>query len=195
MKRHQVRFNSPWSIVQVPNSKDLMVTDSGNDALRVIKVDPVTYQPLLSQTLNHAILHNPTGMSWSPDNTELLISNFHYVSKLKVDEFGKLEQSLVAGTALPADSEGAFHNASFEQPIEITHITETLFVVADFFNCKLKIMDLFTQNVTTIKIGSSYGGCYMAPVSLLMMDDHLLIGGLKQLYSVPGKQTSPEIGF
>ena len=168
--RSQVRFNVPWAITQEPYSRNLLVTDSGNDALRLIKIDRVTLQPLYTQTLSHIRLHNPTEMSWSPDGAELLISNFHFISKIKLLEDGSSELSVLAGTALPGEEEGILHNSTFEQPIGIHHITDTVVAVADYYNGKIKIIDRMAQNITELSQFS------IMPVSLLVKDKKLYIG-------------------
>jgi len=123
--------------IDVRNPGKLLVTDGNNHALR--SVDMKTGE--LSTVINTGFRY-PEGLLWA--GRQLLVTNWeYYISRVSWSSNGTVSNTLLAGsTTNSGDVIGSFDIARFRYPSNIEELTDNLYLVADYSNRKLKLMDM-----------------------------------------------------
>jgi len=131
----QLRY--PWGVqIDVRNPGKLLVTDEYNSALR--SVDMKTGE--LSTVINTGFSY-PRGLQWA--GRQLLVANHNsYISRVSWSSNETVSNTLLAGSTSHGDVIGSFDNARFSYPYDIEEVTDNQYLVVDYRNKKLKLMDM-----------------------------------------------------
>jgi len=132
------QFHRPYGVqIDVRNPGKLLVTDESNNALR--SVDMGTGE---LSTIIQTDFKRPRGALWAGKN--LLIANWYNdVSQVSWSSDGTVSNTLLAGsTTTGGDVIGSFDITRFSRPCEIERVGDNMYLVADFGNRKLKLMDM-----------------------------------------------------
>jgi len=130
-------FNPGEVQIDIRNPEKLIVIDELNQALR--SVDMKTGE--LSTVINTGF-NQPLGLLWA--GRQLLVANYdNYISRVSWSSNGIVSNTLLAGsTTSSGDVIGSFDIARFFSPYDIEEVTDNLYLVADYNNKKLKLMDM-----------------------------------------------------
>jgi len=94
----------------------------------------------LSTVINTGF-HFPRGFLWA--GRQLLVANYHqYISQVSWSSNGTVSNTILAGLTRSGDVIGSFDIAKFYLPYDFEEVTDNLFLVIDYGNRKLKLMDM-----------------------------------------------------
>ena len=180
------KFYHPWDIeFDERNPGNLLVTDFSNGALRSVDVEAGTVS-----TIIRSGLYIPRGLTWYKGS--LLITNNHYISELSWNANGAVTNTKLTAGASAGYRDGAFSSAMFSNPHEIRQIGEDLFLVADYGNHKLRLIDMAKKEVMPVCFGPTdkcnFGSALLLDqiVSILKTDDAVYVGQFHQISKVSG---------
>ena len=162
------RFDCPWGIeVDERNPGRLLITDGANNALRSVDVTSGTVTTVIRTGFIF-----PTGLTWY--HGRLLASNFHYISEVTWTFDGTVTNSILTGNRNSGYRDGAFTGAQFYIPFDLRQWRDGIFLVADYNNKRLRLLDMTNKNVLPVCIGSTTN-CTTS-TSLSINPSSLLIG-------------------
>jgi len=131
------QLHNPYGVqIDVRNPGKLLVTDMHNNALRSVNMKTGE----LSTVINTGFRY-PEGLLWA--GRQLLVANLvNYISQVSWFSNGTVSNTLLAGSSSSGDVIGSFNIARFYYPYDIEKVADNLFLVADYKNKKLKLMDM-----------------------------------------------------
>ena len=170
------RFYYPWGVeVDQRNPGHLLITDQNNGALRAVDVTSGT----VSTVIRTGFLV-PTGLTWY--NGRLLVVNSDYISEVTWKIDGTVTNNILTGSRNRGYRDGAFTGAQFNNPYNIHRWRDDLFLVADYDNKRLRLLDMTKKKVLPVCVGSTTN-CTTStslstnPRSLLIGNDTVYVGG------------------
>lgn len=188
-------FSSPWSInVLSEDPPVLVVSDRGNNALRAVSLlfGNVSTIPLASQ------LKFPLFAMLDDSRNALFVSSRYQLNQINLFDY---TVDNVTGDGTYGDSDGWFDRATFKDVRGIVKLSENVLIVADSSQSKLKVLDLQQKFVTSICAENDLDAdgdirvCRVfRPISLLVVDGFLYIGGNKMIKRVKGNDTFKSFG-
>ena len=180
------KFYLPCSIeVDERNPGHLLITEDYNDALRSVDLSSGNVSTVIRTGFNY-----PRGLTWY--NGRLLVCNERYISEVSWSSNGIVTNHKLTSTTAYGYRDGDFFVARFDFPHEIKRIRDDLFIVADSNNNRLRLLNMSTRKVLPVCIGSS-ASCITGttlshyPVSILISDKEVFIGGYKEIHKLTGK--------
>jgi len=132
------RMRSPYGVhIDVRNPGKLLVADEFNHALRSVDMETGELSTVIQTNFKR-----PRSLVWAGEN--LLIANWYNdVSQVSWSSDGTVSNTLLAGALVNgADVIGSLDVARFASPHDVEKVTDNLYLVADFGNRKLKLMDM-----------------------------------------------------
>jgi len=124
----------------------------------------------------------------------LLVANTgYYISQVSWSSNGTVSNTLLAGsTTSSGDVIGSFDIARFNYPYDIEEVADNLYLVADYINGKLKLMDMKKRIVGPVCFKGEdpctessllpYG-----PFALLNVGGSIYVGMVKNIYKLSGE--------
>jgi len=181
------QLSNPWEVqIDVRNPGKLLVTDQGNHALR--SVDMKTGE--LSTVINTGF-STPRGLLWA--GRELLVANLgYYISQVSWSSNGRVSNTLLAGSTSRGDVIGSFDVARFNYPYDIEEVTDNLFLVAEYGQRKLKLMDMEKKIVGPVCFQGE-DPCTESsllpdgPLALLNVGGAIYVGMYRNIYKLSGE--------
>jgi len=181
------QLHSPWGIqIDARNTRKLLVTDENNNALR--SVDMKTGE--LSTVINTGFSY-PRGLLWA--GRQLIVaSQYQYISQVSWSSNGAVSNTLLAGSTSNGDVIGSFDIARFYYPHDIEEVTDNLYLVADYGNKKLKLMDM-TKRIVGPVCFKGEDSCTESsllpdrPFGLLNVDGAIYVGMYQNIYKLSGE--------
>lgn len=138
------KFNFPHSIIKSSEAGKLLVTDWNNNALR--SMDLATGDV---STIVRSGLHLPRSMTWYGDI--LLVANDHYIAAVSWNVDNTATAVVLAGgREHRGDMNGEFSTSLFYNPRDISRLTTNMFLVADYRNNKLRLLDMDRKQVLPV---------------------------------------------
>jgi len=180
------QLNYPWGVqINVWNPKKLVVTDLSNHALRFI--DMKTGE--LSTVINTGFSY-PLGLLWA--DRKLLVATYHSISQVSWFNNGTASSTLLAGSTSNGDVIGSFDIARFDYPYDIEKVTDNLYLVADYTNKKLKLMNMKKKIVGPVCFKGE-DPCKESsllphgPCALLNVGEEIYVGMNQNIYKLSGE--------
>ena len=170
------RFTNPWGIeVDERNPGHLLVTDRYNDALRSVDVTSGTVSTVIRTGFNA-----PAGLTWY--NGRLLVVNLHYISEVTWTSDGTATNNILTGNRYIGYRDGDFAVAQFYLPLDIHQWRDGLFLVADYLNKRLRLLDMTKRKVLPVCIGfttncTTSTSLFVYPHSLLISNNTVYVAG------------------
>ena len=167
------QFYFPWSVVMDQRDKNqLLITDSGNTALRTVDVK----SRAVSTFLKSDSLLEIAGITQEEESGDLYVTAFHAVYRIT---YTQRTLSLISG--LPGGHWGyrdsTLLNSLFHGPRELIFITPRVLPVADSGSKKLRLLDMNSDKVTTLNVTNSLTW----PNSVLLTNNSLYVGQHKKI--------------
>ena len=169
------RFKYPWGVeVDERNPGHLLITDLGNDALRSVGVASGTVSTVIRTGFRY-----PRGLTWY--NGRLLVVNSNYISEVTWTSDGTATNIILAGIGNNGYRDGAFTGAQFYGPSDIHQWRDGLFLIADEYNERLRLLDMTKRKVLPVCVGSTTN-CTTStfipnnPRTLLVINDTVYVG-------------------
>ena len=181
------KFYFPYSIeTDERNPGHLLITDLSNHALRSVDVTSGTVSTVIRTGFNF-----PRGLTWY--SGRLLVCNRHFISEISWSSTGSATNNrLTTFTVDRKFRDGDFSVAQFSYPQEIKQIGVDLVLVADNDNNKLRLLNMSTRKVLPVCVGFS-SSCTngtrltLSPLSLLIGDEQIYVGGFREIRKLTGK--------
>jgi len=180
------QLNLPWGVkIDVRNPGKLLVTDKSNNAVR--SVDMKTGE---LSTVNTGFGY-PVGILWA--GRQLLVVNlFHYISQVSWSSNGTVSDTLLAGLKSRGDVIGSFDIARFYNPYNIEEVSDNLFLVADYNNRKLKLMNMKKRIVGPVcfkgeDLCTESSLLPDRPFALLNVGGVIYVGMVRNIYKLSGE--------
>ena len=180
------KFYGPRSIeLDERNPGHLLVTDVFNHALRSVDVASGTASTVIRTGFN-----NPRGLAWY--KRRLLVTNDHYISEVSWSANGAVSNKKLTTTTARGYRDGDFSTAQFYSLYEIQKVKDDLFLVADFNNKRIRLLDMIKKKVLPVCIGSTTNcttstDLSINPASLLTSNNAVYVGGYKVILKLTGK--------
>ena len=170
------RFYYPAAIeLDKRNPGHLLVADRNNGALRTVDVASGVVS-----TVRASGFRFPDRLAWH--NDRLLVANSYYISEVVWGANGFVTNNRLAGTTNSGYKDGDFPIAKFTGIEDIQQLRDGLFLIADYSNKRLRLLDMFTKKVLPVCIGVAVGcstGTSLSfyPQSLMIYNERLYVGG------------------
>jgi len=163
----------------------LLIADENNHALR--SVDLLTGE---LSTISKMGFNFPKGLAWF--GNKLLVANEHYISQVTWLSNGSVTNNQVAGAKKNSYVDGSFNLATFGYPREIIKVLANKYIVCDFYNGILRLMDFESKLVVPVcfngeNICKKSSQLPHRPLSVLKVEDDIYIGMRDGIYRVKGK--------
>lgn len=179
------RLYGPTSIVlDLENSNRIYVADTKNDKLRAVDIETGQLSTIISTGLR-----NPRGMVWA--NGDLLITNLNYISHTLWLSNGAAIIEILAGLRARGYSDSTFGQSRFNHPIDICEIESNKYLIADYKNKVLRLLDLSRGVVGPVCINRE-SPCTTStklpsnPRSLAKIGDTIYVGTLTNIIKLRG---------
>jgi hypothetical protein len=181
-------FGGPWGIIKDPHSDDkLIVTDSGNDAIRQLDINT-----RITTTLVKGGIQYPRNIVYDSVTDTFLLSSSHDISRY---DSNTNVITVVSGGRSAGFSDGALVQAKFDYPRNLIILNERVALVADIYNSVIRVLDFNNNTVSSVCIPQSYGTrvtadgsaktCKLAwPYGLLYRDGLLYVGQYKAIRTI-----------
>lgn len=169
------RFESPHSVIIKQGTSQLLVTEWRNNALRCVNVTNGDVSTVVSSGLNH-----PSAMAWY--DQKLLITNEHYIAEVSWDADNNAAAIILAGSMTEGYKEGNFGVALFDDPVSITMLTTHTFLVSDYHNDKIRVLDMNRRRVLLVD-----STVIANPWSVLKTKDAVYVGQLGIITELTGE--------
>jgi len=140
------QLSYPYGVqIDIRNPGKLLVTDQFNHALRSVDIETGELSTVIDTGFNQ-----PVGLLWA--GKQLLVTNWHqYISQVSWSSNGTVSNTLFAGSIRRSgDMTGSFDIAKFANPHEIEKVTDNMYLVSDYKNKKLKLMDMKKRIVVPV---------------------------------------------
>ena len=179
------RFSTPWGIESDErNPGHVLITEYSNQALRSVDVTSGIVSTVIRTGFNY-----PRGLTWY--NGFLLVCNQHYISRVAWSSNGAVTNSKLTTTTSNGYRDGGFSIAQISNPFEIQQLRDGLFLIADYSNKKLRLLNMYKKKVVPVCIGSTTS-CSTGtspsdyPNSLLITNDTVYVGGNNKILRLTG---------
>lgn len=143
------RFNNPYSVIKsLQNSNLLLVTDGANHVIRQIDIITLRTTTFIDQA---AGLHLPLGIAYNRKKDHLLFSgNNKIISSYNLQSNS---HSLIAGSTV-GFSDGSLSEAKFSNPRELIALSDTVIIITDSKNHRLRVIDTTLNSTFSICTGT-----------------------------------------
>lgn len=180
-------FNYPYGVVvDKRNPERILVTDMYNHALRSVDLNT-----RILSTVYKIRFSGPQGLIWVGDF--LLVANYHhYITKIWWNKAGGVRSNKWIGSTTAGDRDGGFNIAKFQSLHEMTNFRSKLYLVTDYGNKKLKLLDLRKQVVDPVcfkgeDFCSSSSLFPSGPLSILNIKEEVYVGTENTIYKLSCK--------
>lgn len=173
-------FRSPWGLILDERGlQKIYVSDYGNNAIRVINRKSGYCETISASS----VLNGPRSLSFDWSGQNLVIANGagEFISHLNLDS--NVHEVIIGVPGTAGYREESTTTSLLNSPSHIISISETLQLIADDENHRVRIVDLKNKELYTICSGieenrNGYvSDCRIQnPLSLLYLDDYLYIG-------------------
>jgi len=181
------QFFYPWGLeLDVRNPGMLLVTDQYNQALVSVDINTGTLKTILKFGLKQ-----PSGLRW--DGVDLFVTNYYYfITKVSWSSNGTISNKIVVGSrTTPGDKIGKVNEAKLRSIYSIKEVADGLFLVADYGNRKLKLLDINKHFIGPVCFSGELD-CETSsllpfgPVSLLKIGREVYVGMYNDIYKLYG---------
>ena len=179
------RFKYPWGIeLDERNPGHAFITDHYNQALRSVDVTSGIVSTVIGTGFNY-----PRGLIWY--NGHLLVCNNGYISRVTWSSNGAVTNSKLTPTTSGGYRDGGFSIAQFNSPHEIQQLRDGIFLIADYGNKKLRLLNMYKKKVLPVCVGSTTScttGTSLSthPYSLLITNETVYVGGSSKILRLTG---------
>ena len=169
------QFFYPWSVVMDKRDKNqLLITDSRNKAVRTVDVE----SQAVGKFSQSASLNNIMGITQEEKSGDLYVTAYHAIYKIT---YIQKTLSLISGS--PGRNSHGYRDSTlldsqFRYPAGLIFITPHTLLVADFWNYKLRLVDMKSDKVTTLRVTNSLD----RPTSLLLTNNSLYVGQYEKIF-------------
>jgi len=183
------QLHYPYEVqIDVRHPGKLLVTDHYNHVIRSVDMKTGELSTVINTGFNY-----PTGLLWA--GRQLLVVNlFHYISQVSWSSDGTVSNTLLAGSTSEGDVIGSFDNARFASPQDIEKLSDNLYMVTDYGNRKLKLMDMKKRIVGPVCFKSedpctesSLLPNYNYPTALWNVGGAIYVGMDRNIYKLSGE--------
>lgn len=152
----EVALSSPWDVSLADGW--LYFANAGTHQIGVLHIDEGTAQPFAGSG-NEALIDGPrffgafaqpSGLSVGDNKLFLADSETSAIRSVRLDEFGFIATYIGKGLFDFGDCDGKGKQALLQHPLGV-HYSKDRVYIADSYNHKIKILNLKTQDVTTLK--------------------------------------------
>lgn len=183
----QARFSYPRGVIQdVRLPFMILVLEQGNGVIR--EVNTITSETTTWVGMS-AGLTTPMRVAFDFVGKNLLITDSNHIKEYDID---RQNSSIFTGGGSGSFSDGTLSEAKFNNPRAIIPLSESITLVADNFNQRIRIVNTETDTVTSIctgSAGSSNGDtsqCTLnGPYGLLVKDGYVFIGQTQAIRMIP----------
>lgn len=181
------RFDNPYTIIRNPeNLNQFVITDSNNNAIRVLDLNTTVVTTLLKTGYSH-----PHGLSFAKNEKVLYFTQHHSIGRIDLNTRAIVN---ITGTGFPGRRNGRFNDASFSIPWGIIMLNDDILLLADSTNDLLRIVDKGQKWVRSICSGLGVSAdddlikCALnEPISLLHHNGVLYIGSQYKIRNITSK--------
>lgn len=191
------KFYSPRSLIADKlHPGQLLLTDGGNHALRSIEVRTGNVSTVVQSRPYYPYLsYYPQYMAWYENS--LLITARHRIYTVTWNDSNEATVDTLTGSKANGYRDRDFGSAMFDNPYAIMAFMPHMFLVADFGNLRLRLLDMRNGQVHTVCIG----GCAEAnfnnsstfstgPFSLMKTKNAVFVGFQGRISKLSGKSIS-----
>lgn len=175
------RLNRPWGVVvDARNPNRLLVTDELNRALRFVDL----HNGHLGTESRDGFFH-PKSLLFA--GNELLVTNYNNILKVSWSN-GRVNSVQLTGTKKQGDRLGAFNQASFGAIMKLEKFSNNKYLIADYGNRKLKLLDMEKRTVGAVCFKDQTIECNFPdnPLSILSMSETLYVGTKTEIHKLTG---------
>ena len=182
----EARFYHPSKILRDPlNSNRLFVSDSGNNAIRIVDLEKLVVSTLYKSDEN---LRQPVGMIWDNSTNTLIVSGNYYLKRLSIRS---LDLTTLSGST-KGDLDGTLEEAKYGLlDGEIITLTSNVYLLADRHNNKVRMIDVVNNKVATICSTEDDSSTRLIPsckpeypAALLLFNQTLYVGGEAAIWNI-----------
>ena len=168
----------------------LLVTSSSY----IYGIDISSKNPRINFTIpaNH-----PYSLAQDSNNGNIFVTRVSEVTKVSLGPNGTIKSEVIAGMEGPGNNDGSLETAQFGSLSNIIILAESKLLVTDSTNHNLRLLDLKTQQTSSICSGNtghqdgSMSDCTLYyPQSLMVLNDSVYVGGFQQIRRFHGKLKS-----
>ena len=167
-------FHYPWCVVMDRNDQSqLLVADLKNSAVRTVDVASGAVGSFVNSSMLQFISHLT-----QDEMGNMYVSAHHALYKITYDNkvisllSGSAEDSLSSGIGY---RDSTLLNSLYSSPQDIIFIGPDMLLVADDGNKKLRLLDINSNNVTTLNVASP-DDYPERPVAILLTENSLFVG-------------------
>ena len=168
------QFNLPESVVIDKRDKNqLLIVDRGNAAVRTVNVVSLAAGTFVKSDS----LDTMRGITQDEKSGDFYITALDSVYRIT---YTQKTVSLISGS--PGRNSHGYRDSTlldsqFRYPAGLIFITPRTLLVADFWNYKLRLVDMKSDKVTTLNVTNSLSG----PFSLLLTNNSLYVGHMDSI--------------
>ncbi len=178
----EVSLSSPWDVSIADGW--LYFANAGSHQIGVYHIDEGTIEPFAG-TSQEALIDGPrfngafaqpSGLSTGDNKLFLADSETSAIRSVRLDEFGFIATYVGRGLFDFGDHDGKGKLALLQHPLGV-HYSRDKVYIADSYNHKIKVLDLKTQNVTTISfdLEANSIGQLWEPAGVLELNNRLYV--------------------
>ena len=166
---HPGLFATPWSVVMDQRDKNqLLITDSSNNAVRTVDV----MSRAAGTFLKSDSLRYIRGITQEEKSCDLIVTAYHAVYRITYIQRTVTLISGGTGSNSRGYRDSSLLDSLFYWPYELIFITPKTLLIADTWNNKLRLVDINSDQVTTLNVTNSLN----LPASLLLTNHSLYVG-------------------
>ena len=190
----EARMRNPVSIIKnIHHPSEIIVADTGNNALRMLDVVTKNMSTLY---FDPVLLVAPRCLVFDRSDNHTLYLTGSYSAIYKFNLFTKAMQILAGGVNEHGLVDGPLKQSKLSFPRELAQITDHIFVVATHGNDAVRLFDTQREDMWTYCVGEKLinrghtgdAQCSVnSPRSAFVVDDMLLIGGQYGVVKIPGE--------
>lgn len=182
-------FYFPSSVIKDPRYlKLLLVTDNGNSALRKVDLTNNLTTTVIEKSND---LYKPTGIVYDYLSGNWLLVNDHYIG---IYQSEPKNFSIITGSTSSGSLDGELSVARFSYPTGVCLLSDKMFVVADWDNHRLRVVNTADNSVSSVcdggrdTVDGAPETCKLNdPSSLMANEGALYIGQYKAIRYLPCK--------
>jgi len=159
------RFNNPSGVVVTLDGRTAVVSDRGNDKIRLVDMATGRVGTLAGSgtygfqdgAASSARFSNPTGLAVTSDGSKAVVTDY-FNNKIRVVDIATGTVITLAGSGSYGSQDGAAGSATFNNPTGVAVTPDgSKAVVADRGNVKIRLVDMVTGAVITLAGSGGYG--------------------------------------
>jgi len=182
------KLENPVSIeVDLKKPDRLLIADTGNHRMRFVDLITGELGTVISSGFNY-----PRGLSWI--DSELVVANTHYLSRVTWHVNGSVSNVIVAGSIISGFVDSNFNRSRFNYPIDAEKLSSNIALVADKNNRRLRLLDFNTQVVGSVcfnreNLCTTSSQLPEKVRSVLKVEDDVYVGMYQVIYKLIGRSS------